>query len=134
MYSVLYVDDEDILLGLCRFYLERIGDFTLDTASSAPEALEKIKNTPYDAIVSDYQMPGMNGIMFLKEVRSQFADIPFILFTGKGREEIVIEAIDNGADFYIQKGGDPASQFAELAHKIRNAVERRKAVEGFTGK
>ena len=92
-------------------------------------ALEKIKKTPYDAIVSDYQMPGTDGITFLKEVVTEFGDIPFILFTGKGREEIVIDAINNGADFYVQKGGDPSSQFAELVHKIRKAVERRKALK-----
>jgi PAS domain S-box-containing protein len=128
MYSVLYVDDEELLLDLCRSYLEKSGDFRVETAGSAPDAIKKLQDTAYDAIVSDYQMPGMDGIAFLKEVRSRFGDIPFILFTGKGREEIVIEAIDNGADFYIQKGGDTRSQFAELAHKILKAVERRKAI------
>jgi DNA-binding NarL/FixJ family response regulator len=49
--------------------------------------------------------------------------VPFIIFTGKGREEVVIEALNSGADFYIQKGGDPKAQFAELAHKIRQAVQ-----------
>jgi len=129
MYSVLYVDDEELLLDLCRTYLEESGDFTIETTNSAPAALEKIRNTSYDAIVSDYQMAEMDGIAFLKEVRSRFGDMPFILFTGRGREEIVIEAIDNGADFYLQKGGDPSAQFAELAHKIRKAVERRKAIK-----
>ena len=129
MYSVLYVDDEKQLLDLCRAYLEKSGDFRIETTDSAPEAMEKIANTSYDAIVSDYQMPEMDGITFLKEVRSRFGDIPFILFTGKGREEIVIEAINNGVDFYLQKGGDARAQFAELAHKIRKAVGRRKAAE-----
>jgi PAS domain S-box-containing protein len=129
MYSVLYVDDEDSLLRLCRIFLEKTGDFRIDIASSAQEALEKLQDASYDAIVSDYQMPEMDGIEFLKEVRARAGDLPFILFTGKGREQIVIEAINNGADFYLQKGGDPGSQFAELAHKIRKAVERRKAVD-----
>ena len=80
-----------------------------------------------DAVVSDFQMPGMDGIEFLKAVRSKFGSIPFILFTGRGREEVVIEAINNGTDFYIQKGGDPRAQFAELAHQIRQAVARRTA-------
>lgn len=81
----------------------------------------------FDAIVSDYQMPGMDGIAFLKAVRGSGNAIPFILFTGRGREEIVIEAIDAGVDFYVQKGGDPNAQFTELAHKVRQAVSRRSA-------
>lgn len=72
-------------------------------------------------------MPGMDGIELLKVIRERFGDIPFVLFTGRGREEIVIEAIESGADFYLQKGGDPVSQFAELAHKIRQALRRKEA-------
>jgi PAS domain S-box-containing protein len=83
----------------------------------------------YDVIVSDFQMPHMDGIEFLKQVRAVKGDIPFILFTGRGREEVVIEAINSGADFYLQKGGQPKAQFAELAHKIRQLV-RRTSVEG----
>ncbi len=127
MISVLYVDDEKVLLDLTRVFLEREGELNVDTAESAAEGLRKIKESPIDIIVSDYQMPDMDGIAFLKEVRKQFGDIPFILFTGRGREEVVIEAINNGVDFYIQKGGDPKAQFAELAHKIRQAVTRQKA-------
>ncbi|MDD1719450.1 MAG: PAS domain S-box protein, partial [Methanoregulaceae archaeon] len=81
------------------------------------------------AIISDYSMPGMDGIELLKSVRARYGDVPFILFTGRGREEVVIAAINNGADFYIQKGGDPKAQFAELQHKIRKAIERRQALD-----
>ena len=127
MYSVLYVDDDQLLLDLCRSFLEKSGDFRIEITNSAPDAIEKIKNTSYDAIVSDYQMPEMDGIEFLKRVRESGNSIPFIIFTGKGREEVVIEAINSGADSYIQKGGDTKAQFAELAHKIRQIVRRSKA-------
>lgn len=125
---VLYVDDEPSLLNLARLYLEKSGDFTVGIAESAREALSGCDIPSYDVIIADYQMPGMDGIEFLKIVREQFGDIPFILFTGRGREEVVIAAINNGADFYLQKGGDPRAQFAELAHKVRQAF-RRKQVE-----
>ena len=59
-------------------------------------------------------MPGMDGIKFLKAVRAQYPVLPFIIFTGRGREEVAMEALNCGADRYIQKGGDPKSQFTEL--------------------
>ncbi|ABS56621.1 multi-sensor signal transduction histidine kinase [Methanoregula boonei 6A8] len=125
--SVLYVDDEPGLLEIGKLFLEDNGDVCVDTETSARTALVTLEKTAYDAIISDYQMPEMDGLAFLVEVRKQFPEIPFILFTGRGREEVVIEAINNGADFYLQKGGEPMSQFTELAHKIRQAVRRRKA-------
>jgi PAS domain S-box-containing protein len=97
--------------------------------TSAHEGLEKLAAESFDAVISDYQMPGMDGIALLKEVRIAHGAIPFILFTGKGREEVVIEAINNGADFYLQKGGAPRAQFAELRHKILVALERRRALD-----
>jgi PAS domain S-box-containing protein len=127
MYSVLYVDDESSLLELAKIFLERTDSFSVTTKISAKEGLEALKNSTFDAIISDYAMPGMDGIEFLKTVRTENPNLPFLLFTGKGREEIAIEAIDNGADFYIQKGGQPKAQFAELAHKVGMAIQRRRA-------
>jgi len=71
----------------------------------------------------------MNGIEFLKSLRSKGNRTPFILFTGKGREEVVIEALNEGADFYLQKGWDSESLFAELEHKVNVAIGRRKDEE-----
>ena len=126
-HHILYVDDDPDLLEIGRLFLESDRTFTVDTVTSAREAIDHLKSVPYDAIVSDYQMPGMDGITFLKTLRAQGTTTPFIIFTGKGREEVVIETFNSGADFYIQKGGDPTSQFAELAHKIRHAVSRKRA-------
>jgi PAS domain S-box-containing protein len=124
---VLYVDDEPELLELGRLFLEATGIFRVDTAGSATEALASPSITSCDVIVADYQMPDTDGIGFLKEVRSRFGPLPFILFTGRGREEVVVDAINNGVDFYLQKGGDAQCQFAELSHKIHQAVKRRRA-------
>ncbi len=125
--SVLYVEDDEELLKLGKLFLERYGNIKVNTIPSARASLSSFRIQSYDAIVSDYQMSGMNGIEFLKTIRKQFGDIPFILFTGRGREEVVIEAINNGADFYLQKGGEISSQFAELAHQIKQAVRRKTA-------
>ena len=129
MIHVLYVDDEPGLLEIGKLFLERTDDIKVETLNSATQGLDQLDLMNYDVIVSDFQMPHMDGIEFLKKVRAAKGDIPFILFTGRGREEVVIEAINSGADFYLQKGGDPKAQFAELAHKIRQLV-RRTSVEG----
>ncbi|WFN35612.1 response regulator [Methanogenium sp. S4BF] len=127
--SLLYVDDEPALLELTRQYLERSGNFDVTIAPNALEAIRKLSEEPFDAIVSDYEMPEMTGIEFLKHVRAEGNGIPFLIFTGRGREEVVIEALNYGADFYIQKGGVPRAQFAELTNKIRYAVSRRRGEE-----
>ncbi|MHB8165012.1 MAG: response regulator [Methanoregula sp.] len=124
---LLYVDDEPTLLEVGKLFLETGGDCVVDTLESAKEALERLNTKEYDAIISDYQMPDMDGIQFLIEVRTSFGQIPFILFTGRGREEVAIKALNAGADFYLQKGGEPKSQFVELIHKVRQAVRRSNA-------
>jgi len=129
MIRLLYVDDEPDLLQICRLFLEREGEFNVTISESAVDGLEKMRTGSIDVIVSDYQMPGMDGIAFLKAVRTLSADMPFILFTGRGREEVVIDAINNGVDFYLQKGGDPIAQFSELGHKVRQAFRRKRAEE-----
>ena len=131
MFRILVVDDEPTLLELNRIYLERSGDLQVEATPSPIKALDMLTKTPYDAIVSDYEMPEMNGIEFLKEVRRRGTTTPFIIFSGRGREEVVIEALNSGADFYLQKGGNPSAQFAELRNMILQAVRRKQAeVEG----
>jgi PAS domain S-box-containing protein len=129
MISILYVDDETDLLSLSKMFLERTGEFSVTTVESAIDALAILETKSFDAIVSDYQMPEKNGIELLADLRKKSPDIPFILFTGRGREEVAIQAFELGADFYLQKGGEPKAQFAELSHKIRQAIRRRKAEE-----
>jgi len=132
---VLYVDDEPSLLEIASLYLaETYPDIACETAISAQIALDLVKEKHFDVIVSDYQMPGMDGIAFLNALRDAGNTIPFIIFTGRGREDVVIRAINSGADFYIQKGGDIGSQYAELVHAIRTAVERTRTGEALRQK
>ncbi|OPX58441.1 MAG: osmolarity response regulator [Methanomassiliicoccales archaeon PtaB.Bin134] len=124
---ILSVDDEPGLVELSKDYLEAFHGMQVRTATSAREALQVLADGGFDAIVSDYQMPGMDGIQFLTTLRSAGDRTPFILFTGKGREEVVIQAIDGGADAYVQKGTDIRTAYAELAFKVRSAVIRFRA-------
>lgn len=125
--SVLYVDDEPDLLILTKKILEATGRFRIDTAISASEAQEMLLSETYDVILSDYQMPGMNGIDLLRYVRKKYGNIPFILLSGKGNEETVIQAFESGVDYYIKKGSDPGKQFTELQIKIETAVSDKKS-------
>lgn len=129
MIRVLMVDDDPSILEVSAIFLERAGDIKVDVAESAADALRRLldETRPYDVVISDYAMPEMDGIAFLKAVRSRDPHIPFILFTGKSREEVVIEALNSGADYYIQKDGNPKVLFAELSHQIRQAAGREKA-------
>jgi DNA-binding NtrC family response regulator len=130
--SVLYVDDEPLLLNVCKMYLERHQDICVSVASSVENALKLIETLSFDVIISDYQMPGIDGIGFLKILNDKHCSVPFILFTGRGREEVMTEAINNGAIYYIQKGGHQRSPFAELDNKVREAS--RQSLAGDTVK
>ncbi|MFA4876598.1 MAG: response regulator [Methanoregula sp.] len=127
MINILLVDDQPEVLEITRLFLEKEGDLVVDTAASGEEAFAKLKEKQYDAVISDYNMPEMDGIEFLDEFMRQAFDRPFIIFTSKSREDIVIRALNSGADFYLQKSGDPKSQYAELRNLVLQAVMRKRA-------
>jgi CheY-like chemotaxis protein len=91
------------------------------------EAFSALSDKSYDVIVCDYQMPEMDGIQVLRTLRENGDRVPFILFTGKGREEVAMEALNLGADRYIQKGGDPRAQFLELRHAVQQLFQQVRA-------
>ncbi|MEF8874869.1 MAG: PAS domain S-box protein, partial [Candidatus Thermoplasmatota archaeon] len=123
--KTLFVDDEKSLLDQTEIFLEkRDEEIEVLTASSAERALEMMEEEDFDVIVSDYQMPDIDGLEFLEETREERGDdIPFIMFTGKGREKVAMKALNLGADRYIQKGGDPKSQYGVLARTIKQEYE-----------
>jgi len=121
---VLHVDDEPDFADLVSIYLEREGDALEVITENSPEAgLERLETEDIDCIVSDYDMPRTNGLEFLDAVREKYPDIPFILFTGKGSEEIASEAISAGVTDYLQKKGG-TDQYTVLANRIGNAVQQ----------
>jgi PAS domain S-box-containing protein len=126
---VLHVDDEAGFLKVAKQCLEMQGIFEVDTALSVKEATEKMKKKTYDAVVSDYMMPEKNGLEFLEELRKKGNKIPFIMFTGRGREEVAIQALNYGADQYLNKTGEPETVYAQLAQSIRKAVKTKQMEE-----
>jgi CheY-like chemotaxis protein len=116
--KALLVDDDLLFLELSKTFLEIFHRITSDTANSAREALTKLDKDSYDVIVSDYDMPFIDGIKFLRTIRNKKISIPFILFTGFGKEEIMHLAIENGANSVIQKTSNPKVQYSELSKQI----------------
>jgi len=125
---VLHVEDESDIVELTRMHLERKVEgerFDIESVREASEGLERLSETEFDCVISDYEMSGMNGIEFLKRVREEYPNLPFILFTGRGSEEIASDAISAGVTDYLQKGG--SEKYDILANRMRNYVERRHA-------
>ena len=125
MISLLYVDDEPFLLDLAKNFLESTAGFSVDTKSSAREGLRALASRHYDAIVADYGMPEMDGIAFLRQVRRDYGNIPFILLNDPAQENVVISALNNRADFYLLKGNDPRILLTELGQVLDHCIRLR---------
>ncbi len=124
---ILHVDDEARFTGLTATHLERADErYVVETAASADEGLSALEEQTFDCIVSDYDMPGRNGIEFLQTVRETYPDLPFVLFTGKGSEQVAGEAISAGVTGYLQKETG-TEQFELLHNRIENAVTQYRA-------
>jgi len=121
--TILTVDDDQDFAALTATFLERErAGFTVETASSAAAGLDCLAAQSIDCVVSDHDMPRTDGLEFLEQVRDRHPDLPFILFTGKGSEEIASDAISAGVTEYMQKEGG-RDQYTVLANRIVNAVD-----------
>lgn len=119
---ILYVDDEPDLLSLGKIFLELSGDFQVDIALSAKTALDMMRLFDYSVIVSDFQMPEMNGIELFSEIQRIHGNIPFVLFTARGWKEVSSPALNTGRVFYLQKGGNANTQYTALDRVVRDAL------------
>ena len=124
--QVLHVDDDPNFADITASFLERNSRLTVWTVKSASTALDYLRENEVDCIVSDYDMPEMNGLEFLEAVRAEYPDLPFILFTGHGSEEIASEAISAGVTDYVQKRSG-TQQYELLSNRITNVVQQHKA-------
>jgi PAS domain S-box-containing protein len=125
--SILCVDDEPLLLEVIKKFFEREPGFSVKTCTTAKDALELLNALEFDAIISDYGLPDMDGIDLLREVRGRGFSALFIVITGKHRAQVAIDALNNGADYYVQKGGGIVEDIPQLAEFISNGVGKIRA-------
>lgn len=130
--KTLLVDDDKSLLEQGEKFIQKIDqEIELFTARSAEKGFDILNENSIQVIVSDYQMPDIDGLEFLKKVRENGHDIPFIILTGKGKEEIVMEALNNGADGYLKKEGDVRALWKLVSRAIHREYERWKTEKQF---
>lgn len=132
--SLLVVDDEANILMAFQNYLENDPDFTVTICASAEEALELLALHQFDVIISDVAMPNMDGIAFLREVRARDSPAIFVVITGKRLAHIAIDAINAGADHYVQKGADFLQDIKKLLDYVRVAVPKQRALRELQSK
>jgi PAS domain S-box-containing protein len=124
---ILHIDDEPGFADMAADFLEReVTAFEVETAENARRGLEMLSESDYQCVISDYDMPGLNGIDFLEEVRETHPDLPFILYTGKGSEQVASDAISAGATDYLQKESG-TGQYELLANRIQNAIAQARS-------
>ncbi|MGD9042897.1 MAG: response regulator transcription factor [Desulfobacterales bacterium] len=120
---ILVVDDEEDILELVRYNLSREG-YQVTGSLTGEDALRKVRSDPFDLIVLDLMLPGMDGLAFTKTVKndSRLRSIPIIMLTAKGEEADIVTGLELGADDYITKPFSPKVMIA----RVRTALRRNK--------
>jgi CheY-like chemotaxis protein len=122
--EVLLVDDDPHDLEMASVFLsEQCDRFSLTAVSSASEGLDRLGrgDGSFDCVVSDYRMPGTDGLEFLNQIRERYPQLPFILYTGQGSKQVVKQAILDDVTDYVEKGVGQ-EQYEVLARRVQKAV------------
>jgi len=123
---ILHIDDEPTQLDFTKKFLEMADEgLIVESVVSPEDALERLKGETFDCVVSDFMMSPMDGIEVARRIRES-SDIPVILYTGRGSEEVAEAAFTVGIDDYIRKEMNP-SHYQVLARRIRSAVDKKRA-------
>ena len=128
-------DDKALLDALPQALRLRMNEIQIDTSETATEALERIRDTDYDAIVSDIKMPGMDGLALLHEIRELRPTTPTLMITGHGERDLAVQALRGGAYDFVQKPIDRDYFVASLERAIqlrrldREVEQQRLALE-----
>ncbi len=125
--AILLVDDDPAVLDSFKAILQKEPDFVIDTIATSTEALELLDTRYFDVIISDYSMPDLDGISLLREARARGCRSLFVIVTGKRLAHIAMDALNSGADFFIQKGPNTAKDLENLVGFIRTHMPEKNA-------
>ena len=122
----LIVDDSEFFAEMTASTLTDEHNIEATFETSAEAALDWLDDSQVDCIVSDYEMPGMDGLAFLERVQERYDDLPFILLTGRGDEEVASRAIASGvADYLLKLEVVEDEQYERLANRIEGVVSQQ---------
>jgi len=120
--SILCVDDEPFVLEILEDFFKREPGFSVKASSNATDALGLLNTQQFDTVIADFGLPDMDGINLLRETRAGGFSGLFIIITGKHRAHVAIDALNNGADYYVQKGGGIVNDMEALVDFIKRGV------------
>ncbi|HVP97339.1 response regulator transcription factor [Methanoregula sp.] len=128
MTRILIVDDDADILELLRLEFEDDPGCSADCTTDPFHALELAKNTPYDAVITDWRMPLMNGSEFARALRGQGCTSYIIIYSALEPGPEIQNVLETDADQYIFRRGNPDREFVELKESVRNTRKRGHAV------
>jgi len=120
--DVLYVNDDRAFADLVRTKLSRCGDIDVHTAADATTAMEELVRTPVDCVVTSYALPDGTGIDLIEEIQAEYDDLPTVLFTGRGSEDVASRATRAGVSDYIPVRPNQEN-FEVLCRRIQTLVD-----------
>jgi two-component system chemotaxis response regulator CheY len=117
---ILIVDDYQTMIRIIRNLLKQLGFENVDDASDGQDALEKLRQKPFELVISDWNMEPMTGYELLKEVRAdaKLKQVPFIMITAESRTENVVAAKKAGVNNYIVKPFNAATLKTKMSSVI----------------
>ncbi len=118
--SILVVDDYQTMIRILRNLLKELGFRNVEDAADGAEALEKLRRSNYDLVISDWNMEPMTGYELLEEVRkdAELKDTPFIMVTAESKTENVVAAKKAGVNNYIIKPFNAATLKTKMSSVI----------------
>jgi DNA-binding NtrC family response regulator len=125
MKKILAIDDDQAVLNYLNIMLLQTGAYQVSTLANSAKAFQELKNTNYDLLLLDMDMPEVNGLEILKHIKEKNMDIEIIVLTGVEDVELAVSAMKLGAFDYLTKPVDNDQLLKIIAAVLENRKTRR---------